>query len=98
MMGHKYFVAEEIILTERVLFQYGFVKHGKDEYPRSVSYEKDGLRIFPSHSNCDFEGYGCIWQKPKEDGGKESAMFKLQYLSELKELYYLRTKEPLWRK
>lgn len=82
-----------IVLSPEVLEKCGFKKWGRDDIPRTLSYELERVEIFPANSFCDFEGYGYIHYKPEDF--KESAIFKFKYLHQLQNLFYLRTGKEL---
>jgi hypothetical protein len=80
-----------IPLTEEWLLKLGFHKWGIDDMPRTISYEKDWIRIFPSNSFCDFVGYGLMHYKPDPDKPDESARVKFEYVHQLQNLYFALT-------
>lgn len=88
---------QPIVLSPEILEKCGFEKYGRDDMPRTLSYELGEFRIFPSNSFCDFEGYGYIHYKlPKFENNKdESARFKFKYFHQLQNLYFALTGEEL---
>ena len=85
-----------IPLTEEWLLKFGFKKRGRDDMPRTISYNLNDLfSIFPSNNFCDFAGYGFIWYKPDRDKSIESARFKFKYVHQLQNLYFTLTEEEL---
>ena len=87
---------EPILLTEEWLLKFGFKKRGRDDMPRTISYNLNDLfSIFPSNNFCDFAGYGFIWYKPDRDKSIESARFKFKYVHQLQNLYFTLTEEEL---
>ena len=80
-----------IEITEEWLIRFGFHKWGRDDMPRTLSYELGALHIFPANSFCDFEGYGFMhYQIPHAKSSKnESAKFKIKYIHQLQNLFYL---------
>jgi len=86
-----------IPLTPEILDKCGFKKWGRDDMPRTLSYELGEMTIFPSNTFCDFDGYGFIHYKLSkfENNKDESARFKFQYLHQLQNLYFALTGEEL---
>lgn len=84
-----------ILLTEEWLLKFGFKKFGVDDYPRTLSYLLDGFSLFPSNPFCDFKGYGVIHFKPDPHKTTESAVFKIQYVHELQNLFFCHCKKTL---
>lgn len=87
---------EPIPLTEAWLLKFGFKKWGRDDLPRTISYELNGWSIFPPNSFCDFqEGFGFMWYKPFKDESVESARVIIKYVHQLQNLYVALTGEEL---
>lgn len=84
-----------IDLTNEWFLKFGFHKWGRDDMPRTVSYEKGGFSVFPANSFCDFKGYGMFHFKPKPNESAESAKVKIQYVHQLQNLYFALTGEEL---
>jgi hypothetical protein len=86
-----------IPLTPEILEKCGFKKWGRDDMPRTLSYELGSMQIFPSNTFCDFDGYGFLHYKLPNpiDGKDESARFKFNHLHQLQNLYYALTGEEL---
>jgi hypothetical protein len=84
-----------IKLTEEWLVKFRFKKWGRDDIPRTLSYEMDWIRIFPSNSFCDFKGYGFMYYKPNENETTESAIVIIKYVHQLQNLYYALTGQEL---
>jgi hypothetical protein len=86
-----------IPLTTEILEKCGFKKWGRDDMPRTLSYELGSMQIFPSNTFCDFDGYGFLHYKLPNpiDGKDESARFKFKHLHQLQNLYYALTGEEL---
>jgi hypothetical protein len=84
-----------IPLTEEWLLRFGFKKWGRDDLPRTLSYELGRMRIFPANSFCDFSGYGFLHYKPVENESTESAEFSFQHVHQLQNLYSAMTGEEL---
>jgi hypothetical protein len=89
---YKPFEIEGIPLTEEWLIRFGLKKWGRDDVPRTLSYqheEFESFQIFPANVFCDFTGYGFMWYKPDADAKGESAQFKLQYVHQLQNLFFI---------
>jgi hypothetical protein len=86
-----------IPLTPEILEKCGFKKWGRDDMPRTLSYELGSMQIFPSNTFCDFDGYGFLHYKLPNpiDGKDESARFKFKHLHQLQNLYYALTGNEL---
>jgi hypothetical protein len=82
-------------LTEEWLLKFGFKKWGRNDLPRTLSYEYGKIQIFPSNPFCDFIGYGFMHYKPNKNESTESARFKFQYVHQLQNLYFALTGEEL---
>lgn len=96
--GVAYINAKGVLITPEILENFGFKKWGRDDMPRTVSYELAGkIHIFPANSFCDFEGFGFLHYKLSnfENNKDESARFKFKYLHQLQNIYYLATSEEL---
>jgi len=76
-----------IPLTEQWLVKLGFKKWGRDDMPRTISYELPEMNIFPANDFCDFKGYGFMHYKPDKNKAGESARFKFNYVHDLQNLY-----------
>ena len=84
---------EPIPLTEEWLLKFGFKKWGRDDMPRTVSFELVWIKIFPANSFCDFKGYGFMYYKKEESNSVESARVVIQYVHQLQNLYFALTGE-----
>src|SRR5271155_3395213 len=91
-----------IPLTPEILEKCGFKKWGRDDYPRTITYEiENKIHIFPSNYFCDFKGYGYIHYKLSDEinnenkGITESARFKFQHLHQLQNLFFALTGNEL---
>jgi len=92
---YKYEDLRPIPLTEEWLLKFGFKKWGRDDLPRTLNYEMDWIRIFPSNSFCDFNGYGFMHYKPNPNEANESARCAFQYVHQLQNLFYCLCGEEL---
>ncbi len=77
-----------IPLTPEILTEWcNAKKWGRDDMPRTISYDFGFIQIFPANSFCDFEGYGFMHYKPNENELTESARVVIHYLHELQLLF-----------
>ena len=89
---------EPVPITPEILVDnLGFKKWGRDDMPRTLSYQLGFFHIFPANSFCDFEGYGYLHYKLAnfKNNKDESARFKFKHLHHLQNIYYLATNEEL---
>ena len=84
-----------IELTEDWLKRLGFKKFGRNDLPRTLSYKKDWISVFPANSFSDFKGYGFMYYKKEFAGSVESARTVIEYVHQLQNLFHSLTGSEL---
>lgn len=86
---------QPIPLTEEWFLKLGFEKWGRNDLPRTVSFNKEWVNIFPANSFSDFEGFGFMYYKKEVEKSTESARTVIKYVHQLQNLYFSLTGEEL---
>ena len=88
----RYDECDGIPLTEEWLLKFGFKKWGRDDIPRTVTYQLGWINIFPAQKYFGFNGYGFMYYK---ENGKEYAHTVIQFFHQLQNLIFGLTREDI---